>query len=106
MVMVSAVAVIFCGSGCSPHKSAGSTGGASDISYETGRNTLLEGECEQELLYLGSLIEARQRSGNLSAAVLAEAIELRRVAAGLILDAQYDLALELIEEAIALLREP
>jgi hypothetical protein len=105
IVIVSLAAMILCGAGCSSRKSAGSSSDSPDISYETGQRAPLESECERELLYLDSLIEASRGSGNLSAAVLAEAIELRRFAAGLLLDEQYDLALELIEEAIALLRE-
>jgi hypothetical protein len=42
--------------------------------------------------------------GDAPTAVLAEAVELRQSAAELILDEEFELALELIDEAIALLR--
>ncbi len=106
IVIVSAATMILSGTGCSSRKSASSTGNGPEISYEIGQTTSLESECERELLYLDKLIESRRGSGNLSAAVFAEAVELRRAATGLLLDEQYDLALEMIDEAIALLREP
>jgi hypothetical protein len=55
------------------------------------------------LLHLDSLIESRRGSPGISAADVAEAVELRRIAEELFLEEEYDLALELIEEAIALL---
>jgi hypothetical protein len=106
IVIVSTATMILGGTGCSTRKSAGLSGNNLDISYKSGQNTPLESECERELLFLDKLIESRRGAENLSAAVFAEAVELRRVAAGLLLDEQYDLALEMIEEAIALLREP
>ena len=55
------------------------------------------------MLYLDSLIELRRRTVGFPAAAMVEATELRRSAMELILDEEYELALELIDEAIALL---
>ena len=63
----------------------------------------LELECERELLYLDRLIESRRRDPGVDAAALAEAVELRRSVIELMLDEEYELALELIDEAVALL---
>jgi hypothetical protein len=63
----------------------------------------LEKECERELLYLDGLIESSRRTAAVSPAALAEAVELRRAAVEFILDEEYELALELIDDAIALL---
>ena len=65
----------------------------------------LELECERTLLYLESLIESHRRSQDLPASALAEAVELQRSAVGLVLDEEYELALKLMDEAIALLGE-
>ena len=66
----------------------------------------LEIECERELLYLEELLDSRRGDHDFPVAVLAEAYELKQSAAELFLDEEYRLALELIDEAIALLREP
>jgi len=85
------------GSGCAPRSdSSGDAGSYSQISP-------LEKECERELLYLDSLIESRRGTPDFSAVAVAEAVELRQSALELILDEVYELALELIDEAIALL---
>lgn len=100
---VAITAVIFnYGTGCSPRNDAA---GSSHPQSSLVPNSPLEAECERELLYLDSLIESRRRVGDIPAAVLAEAVELRQSAAELILDEEFELALELIDEAIALLRE-
>jgi hypothetical protein len=65
----------------------------------------LKTECERELFYLDDLIESRSRNSDFPAAALAEAVELRKTAAELMLEDDYELALELIDEAIALLRD-
>jgi len=65
----------------------------------------LEIECERELLYLDNLIESRRRDPGFQPGALAEAVALRQSAAELVLDEEFELALELIDEAIALLRE-
>lgn len=65
----------------------------------------LELECERTLRYLESLIESHRRSQDLPASTLAEAVELQRSAVGLVLYEEYELALKLMDEAIALLGE-
>jgi hypothetical protein len=67
--------------------------------------TSLEVECERGLLYLDSLIETRTRSVGFSRAVLAEASELRRSARELFLTGDLELALEMIDEAVVLLKD-
>jgi len=96
-VVCAIAAALVTGSGCSPRD---------DLPGESGtysQKSPLEKECERELLYLDSLIETRGRIPDFSAAAMAEATELRRSAMELILDEEYELALELIDEAIALL---
>ena len=96
-VVCAIAATVVTGSGCSPRSdSSGDVG-----SYS--QNSPLEKECERELLYLDSLIESRRRTAGFPPAAMAEATELRRSAMELILDEEYELALELIDEAIALL---
>jgi hypothetical protein len=90
-------AVVVSGSGCSPRSQ--SPGDAGFVSQKSP----LEKECERELLHLDSLLESRRRTADFPAAAIAEATELRRSAMELILDEEYELALELIDEAIALL---
>jgi len=90
-------ATVVTGSGCSPRSDA--TGDAGSLSQKSP----LEIQCERDLLYLDSLLESRRRTGDFPAAAMAEATELRRTAMELILDEEYELALELIDEAIALL---
>jgi hypothetical protein len=102
MVAVLAAAVTCLVPGCSPRNDAG---GPSQSRSEPAPRSPLEIECERELLYLDSLIESRRRDRDFPPAALAEAIELRRSAAELILDEELELALELLDEAIALLRE-
>jgi hypothetical protein len=100
---VTIATVIFCyGAGCSPRNDAS---GSSHLQTSLEPESPLEVECERELLYLDSLIESRRRDRDFPPAVLAEVIELRQSAAELILDVEFELALELMDEAIALLRE-
>lgn len=96
--------LVLSGPGCASHGPTRSPDSASPAGGDAGKSHL-EHECERELLYLDERIETSTRSAVLPAAILAEAVELRRSAAGLMLDGYYELALELIEEAIALLRE-
>jgi hypothetical protein len=96
-VTAAVLAVTAAGNGCSPKND--SSGDA--VSYL--QKSPLEKECERELLRLDGLIESHGESPGNSAADVAEAVELRRIAVELFLEEQYDLALELIEEAIALL---
>jgi hypothetical protein len=88
------------GPGCSPRNDSSRDSGA-EVSIAP--KSPLEIECEQELLYLDSLIESRRRDAGFAAAALAEAVELRRTAMELMLEGDFDLALEFIDEAIALL---
>lgn len=97
--VTTATTIFSYGTGCSPRNDASPHPKAS---FET--ESPLEFECERELLYLDSLIESR-RDGRIPPAVLAEVVELRRSAVELILDEEFELALELIDEAIALLRD-
>jgi hypothetical protein len=87
--------------GCSPRTDSSGLSQADAVPKSS-----LEIECERELLYLEALLESRRRDHDFPAAVLAEAYELKQSAAELVLDEEYKLALELIDEAIALLREP
>jgi hypothetical protein len=68
-------------------------------------NSPLEIECERELVHLDALIEARRMDGRLRAEVLAEVIELRRAAGELFMRGEFELALELVEEAVSMLEE-
>lgn len=84
-----------------PGCSAGYGEGWTDAGPPT--SPALEIECERELLYLDTLIETRGADRRVGADALAEAVELRRVAGELFMDGEFELALELIEEAVALL---
>jgi len=65
----------------------------------------LEIECERELVHLDTLIEAKRLDERVRAEVLAEAVELRRAAGELFMQGEFELALELIEEAVSMLGE-
>jgi hypothetical protein len=65
----------------------------------------IEIACEMALLQLESLIERKSNEGGVSPAVLAEAREIFRLGRELYLEREYDLALEMVEEAIAMLKE-
>jgi hypothetical protein len=93
-------AAAFAGAGCSPRNDS------SGLHPSSTQISPLEAECERELLYLDGLIETRRRNAGFPAAALAEAMELRHFAFELLLDEEYELALEFIDEAIALLKEP
>lgn len=93
--LIAAAAVT--GPGCSPRgDSLGKPGSLSQKSP-------LENECERELLYLDRLIESRRGVPDFPAVAMAEAVELRRLAVELILEEEYTLALELIDEAVTIL---
>jgi hypothetical protein len=92
--------------GCSPRTDSSresQSGSAAGAEVGIALKSPLEFECEQELLYLDSLIESRRDDPGFAAAALAEAVELKRTATELILEGDFELALELIDEAIALL---
>jgi hypothetical protein len=92
-------AALFGGPGCSARNVS------SDVSAaELQSDSSLEIECERELVYLDTLIEATRRDRLFPPALLAEAIELRRAAGELFLTDEFELALELIDEAVALLK--
>lgn len=91
--------VLGIGSGCSSH-SAFSENPPQPLEADFP----LEIECERELVFLDTLIEARRGDRRVPEAALAEAVELRRTAADLFLDGEYRLALELIDEAVSLLK--
>ena len=92
-----AVSPPLAGTGCAPRSDLQ----GSSPSYS--QKSPLELECERELLYLDRLIESRRRDTGVDAAALAEAVELRRSVMDLMLDEEYELALELIDEAVAIL---
>ena len=85
--------------GCSPRNSSSRA-----RSQELRAQSPLEQECGRELLDLDTLIENKRRDRSFPAAVLAEAIELRRAAGELFLSDDFELALDLIDEAISLLK--
>ena len=87
--------------GCSPRSDSSGLSPADAVPKSP-----LEIECERELLYLEELLDSRRGDHDFPVAALAEAYELKQSAAELFLDEEYRLALELIDEAIALLREP
>ena len=61
--------------------------------------------CEMALLELESLIEQKSNDEGVSPAMLMEAREVFRLGKELYLEREYDLALEMVEEAIAMLKE-
>jgi len=65
----------------------------------------MEIACEMALLQLERLIEAKSRSGGVSAAMLAEAREVFRLGSELYLEREFELALEMVDEAIDMLKE-
>jgi hypothetical protein len=91
-----AVALALIAAGCAPNTAGSPPGVALIPSTET--------ECERSLQELADLIAAAAAEPTLKPAVLDEARELRAAAAGLYLDGLYELALQLIDEAFALLR--
>lgn len=98
---VTAAAALVCWPGCSARTTSS---GVSVTELETDRTIMVE--CERELRYLESLIETKRRDRDFSAAVMAEVIALRHAAGELFFDGEYELALELIDEAISLLEGP
>ena len=63
----------------------------------------IEIACEEGLIRLAELIDARSREATTDPGVLAEATALSRMARELYLEREYELALELIDEAVQLL---
>lgn len=86
-------------SDCSPRSSS-----SGDLTRESRNSSPLEQECGRELLYLDTLIETKRRDRHFPAALMAEAVELRRAAGELFLKDDFELALDLIDEAISLLK--
>jgi hypothetical protein len=80
--------------GCAPHY----VEPASDEN-----NATLESLCERSLQELDALIETKATDDRFPTSALAEARALRDAAADLYLDGRSELALDLIDEAIALL---
>ena len=103
LVVLLTAATLLYGPGCSFNRTA-SPPAAGTGTILKGESSL-EYECERELLHLDELIRSTQDGPGRTGTALAEAVELRRVATGLMLDGDYGLALEMIEEAIALLRD-
>jgi hypothetical protein len=95
-VALSALALVQVG--CTPQNAAPNP----DITLVSGA----EAECERSLQELADLIlaESSHPSSPLGAEAIEEARELRAAAAELYLDGLYELALQLIDEAFALLR--
>ncbi len=67
---------------------------------------LLEATCEENLSYLGSIIEDRLAVKKSPTYQLLEAQEIFRLAQTLYLQKEYSLAIELIENAIEILEKP
>jgi len=67
--------------------------------------TELERRCEEKLLVLSQLIETSLAAGGAEDASLAEARELYREAQRLYLEGEYELSLEFIDQALAILEE-
>jgi hypothetical protein len=65
----------------------------------------VETACEMALMELERLIEENSTERSVSAAALAEARELFRLGRELYLEREYELALEMVEEAINILKE-
>lgn len=65
----------------------------------------LRERCESTMLYLGRLIAARSLEPDFPPAILLEAKELYQAGMELYLEGDYDLALELVEEGIELVKE-
>ena len=93
------IALFLFAPGCSPGVSG--SGGLDDD--PAGNITALELECESGLQSLDVAIERAAGDAAVSAAALYEAQALRETAGELYLEAQFQLALELIDEALALL---
>ena len=68
--------------------------------------SLIEAACEDNLLYLGTVIKELSAKKGPADARLVEAMEIYRLAESLYLQKQFELASELIEDAISILEEP
>lgn len=101
VVLLTAAALLY-GPGCSLNRAASPPAAGTAVVPKA--ESSLEYECERELLHLDELIRSSQTGPDPTGPALTEAVELRRVATDLMLDGDYGLALEMIEEAIALLR--
>jgi hypothetical protein len=86
------------GLGCSTR---GASSGVSTAESETTESLILA--FQRQHSYFETLIEISRRDRHFPAAVLAEAHEVAHAARVLFRDHEYELALELIEEAIVLL---
>ena len=94
-VLVIVIAITFCACASQP---------AADSTTKSPQNQdPIEVACEIALVELEQQIERSQE--NVGAAALAEVRELYRFAKRLYLEREYELALELIDEALALLEE-
>jgi hypothetical protein len=91
-----ALSLAVCAPGCSP----GASGSHPPESDPAGT---LELECERGLEALDDAIQRSEKDALVSAAALHEARALRSTAGELYLEAEFQLALELIDEALALL---
>ncbi len=89
-IVIMAVVVFACG--CSPQ-----------YAHTSFQDT--ETLCEQSLQQLDTIIENKADDPSFPPEALAEARELRNIAAELYLDGEIELALEMIDEAFALLRD-
>jgi len=99
VALTTVVAIALSAPGCSP----GVSGSGNAGSNPAGSTDTLELECEQGLEALDAAIERSAKDAMVSAAALHEARALRTAAGELYFEAEFQLALELIDEALALL---
>lgn len=97
-----AAAALFSTHACAPRGGAARTYPEPDTTL-AGVVDELEYECEEELQRLDALIERRGTDLSVPAHVLHEARALRRTAGELFMSGEFRLALELVDEAFALL---
>ena len=96
IIVVIGSALLGCASNPAPDEST------PEVSIDVDRFQI---SCELALLRLERLIELRSSEADFPKAVLLEAIELHRLGKELYLEEEYELALEIIEEGIALVEE-
>lgn len=99
VALTTVAAIALSAPGCSP----GASGSGAVESDPAGNAAALEFECEQGLQALDDAIERSAKDALVPAATLHEARALRTTAGELYLEAEFQLALELIDEALALL---
>ncbi|MFH1756221.1 MAG: hypothetical protein ABIA59_11035 [Candidatus Latescibacterota bacterium] len=97
MVFVTAAAVVI---GCA------ASNGIQPVSQNPSNGSLLESTCADNLAYLNIIINGFSAQKGMSNPRLVEAQEIYHLAEILYLQKEYSLAIELIEDAVQLLKEP